>query len=148
MKFPFSLSWFLLVVASPPTVFAMVATTKKNTKHAKKNKTSDWTSNDGTSNDGTSNGFVPVIEPPGLDLNCDPSQESFLDKGNGCEDNDCADTDWLDGCEACMCFNKAMTPGAMATEVIFMISTLRNTEIIHGVIPIGETGNAIPSLNH
>ena len=42
----------------------------------------------------------------------------------------------------------AIAPGAMATEVIFMISTLRNTEIIHGVIPIGETGNAIPSLNH
>ena len=105
MKLLVSLSWFVLVIASPPSVFAMVATTKKTTKHAKKNKTSDWTSNDGTSNDGTSNGFVPVIEPPGLDLNCDPSQESFLDKGNGCEDNDCADTDWLDGCEACMCFN-------------------------------------------
>ena len=104
MKFPFSLSWFLLVVASPPTVFAMVATTKKNTKHAKKNKTSD-----GTSNDGTSDGFFPIIEPPvdnvALDLTCDPSQTEGLGFGNGCEDNDCAHPVWADGCEACMCFN-------------------------------------------
>jgi len=70
MKLHFSLSWFVLVVAPPPTVFAMVATTKKN-------KTSDGTSDefvpvkeppsdgtsDGTSN-GTSDGFFPVIKPP------------------------------------------------------------------------------------
>ena len=41
----------------------------------------------------------------------------------------------------------AMPPGAMASKVIFMIITLRNMETIHGVIPIGETGNAIPILD-
>ena len=34
----------------------------------------------------------------------------------------------------------------MAPEVIFMISTLRNMEKIHGVMAIWETGNAISSL--
>ena len=95
MKLLVSLSWFVLVIASPPSVFAMVATTKKTTKHAKKNKTSD--------------GFFPVIEPPidnvGLDVTCNPSQADGLAVENGCEDDDCADPVWADGCEACMCFN-------------------------------------------
>ena len=30
----------------------------------------------------------------------------------------------------------AMPPGAMATEMLFMIPTLRNMERIHGVIPM------------
>ena len=97
MKLLFSLSWCVLIVAPPTTVFAMVATTttKKTTKHAKKNKTSD--------------GFFPVIEPPidnvGLDVTCNPSQADGLAVENGCEDDDCADPVWADGCEACMCFN-------------------------------------------
>ena len=48
----------------------------------------------------------------------------------------------------------AMPPGVMALKVIIMIIilliimiiTLWNMERIHGVIPIGETGNAIPSF--
>ena len=61
MKLLFSLSWCGLIVAPPTTVFAMVATTttKKTTKHAKKNKTSDGTSDNGTSNDGTSDRLLP-----------------------------------------------------------------------------------------
>ena len=103
MKLLFSLSWFVLVVAPPPTVFAMVVTTKKTTKHAKKNKTSDGT------NDGTSDGFFPVKEPPidevgALQLDCNPSAAN-TEVGKGCEDNDCAHPVWADGCEACMCFN-------------------------------------------
>ena len=99
MKLLFSLSWSILVVAPPPTIFAMVATAKKTTKHAKKNKTSDV----------TSDGFVPVKEPPidqvgARQLDCDPRALELLE-GKGCEDNDCANPLWGDGCEACMCFN-------------------------------------------
>ena len=89
--------------SDPPPSFAMVATAKKTTKHAKKNKTSDGT------NDGTSDGFAPATERPikplGLDLTCDPSQQKNLDMANGCQDNDCAHPVWADGCEGCMCFN-------------------------------------------
>ena len=46
----------------------------------------------------------------------------------------------------------AIPSGAMAGEVIIMIPTLTNMERIHGVIPIGQTGNAIQpistQLNH
>ena len=38
----------------------------------------------------------------------------------------------------------AIAPGAMATEVIIMIPTLRNMERIHGAIATGRTGNATP----
>ena len=104
MKILFSLSWFVLFVAPPPPSFAMVATAKKTTKHAKKNKPSD-----GTSDDGTNDGFAPATERPikplGLDLTCDPSQQKNLGFANGCEDNDCAHPVWADGCEGCMCFN-------------------------------------------
>ena len=52
---------------------------------------------------------------------------------------------WMDAKHVCVLM-KAMRPGAMATEVIIMIITLRPMESIHGVIPIGETGNATPSF--
>ena len=53
--------------------------------------------------------IFPVFEPPidnvGLDVTCNPSQADGLAVENGCEDDDCADPVWADGCEACMCFN-------------------------------------------
>ena len=138
MKILFSLLWFVLFVAPPPPSFAMVATAKKTTKHAKKNKPSD-----GTSDDGTNDGFAPATERPikplGLDLTCDPSQQKNLDMANGCQDNDCAHPVWADGCEGCMCFNYG--------NPTHVVSILRSMEIIHGVIPIGETGNATRFLD-
>ena len=126
MKLLFSFLWFALVIEPPPSVFAIMATTKKTTKHAKKNKTSD--------------GFFPVFEPPidnvGLDVTCNPSQADGLAVENGCEDDDCADPVWVtDAKHVCVSIT-VMPPGAMASEVIIMIITLTTIRRIHGVIPI------------
>ena len=84
MKFFFtSSSWLLLVLATS----SVIAKKGKKTKNSK-NK----------------NNLDPIIVDS-ANLNCDPNHSFRSKKKNACKEEDCASTNWEDGCEACMCFN-------------------------------------------
>ena len=82
MKLLFSLSWLVLVLATP----LVIAKKGKKTKDTK-NKTNIKS--------------VAGVEP---NQNCDPSSP-YDDKEWGCKTKDCASDRWNDGCEGCICYS-------------------------------------------
>ena len=74
MKFSFSLSWLLLVVATPS-----VGTKKKKKLESTKNKNTS-----------------PIIDGYEPDLNCDPMSDPMI-RSDGCKTLDCTSDRWKDG---------------------------------------------------
>ena len=97
MKFSFTSSWLLLVLAT--TSALVVAKKGKKTKNRKNKNTVVPVDND---NDNDSNDNVSPILDGGQNI-CDPMKKGSI--YIGCQEEECAGTEWVDGCEACMCYN-------------------------------------------
>ena len=111
MKFSFTSSWLLLVLATP----SVIAKKGKKTKNTK-----------------SKNNRVPVVDRT-ANLDCDPMQQN-LDEDNGCKEEDCASTNWEDGCEACMCYNQGNASWCDGTKSAYYDNYFEE----HGENPFGD----------
>ena len=109
MKFFFTSSWLLLVLATPSAL--VVAKKGKKTKNTK-NK----------------NNLGPL---PGVNRACDPMNRD----SNGCEDEDRTSDVWKDGCAACMCLKKGNASWCDGAQSVYYDVYFEE----HGKNPFGDT---------
>jgi len=121
MKFSFTSSLLLLVLATPSVV-------------AKKGKKTKYTKN--------KNNVVPVIGGS-VNLNCNPMQEVSKKYSTGCKDGDCASTNWEDGCEACMCSNNGNASWCDGTKSTYYDNYFE----AHGENPFGDSNQSNRKCN-
>ena len=107
--------WLLLVLATP----SVIAKKGKKTKTTKNN-----------------NNIGPGVGG-GPDLNCDPA------RFNGCYDNDCAMTNYEDGCEKCMCYNQGNDSWCDETISSFYDDYYKE----HGENPFGDSNRSNRKCN-
>jgi len=132
MKFSFISSSCLLLVVATPSALVVARKGKKTKKTKNKNSVNNIVPIvDPINNDNDSNSNLGPVLGGGPNFNCDPMNRS----GDGCEDNDCASTDWEDGCEACMCYNMGNDSWCDGTKSSYYDSYYEE----HGKNPFGDT---------
>ena len=141
MKFSFTSSWFLFVLATP----SVIAKKGKKTKNTK-NKNGLNLSCDPRRPSCRPYRRLPIIDLIDNDNDSDNNLGTMFDNNRnlkcdlmvkrGCKSYVCASDRWKDGCLACMCFNNGNDSWCDGTQGLTMMITLRKMERIHLVIII------------